>query len=106
VQSVSPVDRRPGPVLAATLVSAVCVGCACAVGGLIGALDQALPLAPVGAIGFLVAVGAAAYLWKRRAWGLGAIVVLSFAWFVFLFALGWLEGLVRRDLRDDQDDLL
>jgi hypothetical protein len=53
----------------------------------------------LGTAGLVVAAGAGGYLWWAKSWGLGTMA----ARFVALFSLGWLEGFVRRDIRDDDE---
>lgn len=99
----TPDDQPPddrSPAVAGALVLLVIVAGLCAVLGLPGApLHHSEPLMVLGAAGLVVAAGTGAYLWWVKSWGLGTMA----ARFVALFSLGWLEGFVRRDLRDDDE---
>ena len=98
-----PHDRSPhdrSPAVAGALVLLVIVAGLCAVLGLPGApLHHNASLMALGTVGLVVAAGTGGYLWWAKSWGLGTMT----ARFVALFSLGWLEGLVRRDLRDDDE---
>ena len=99
----TPDDQPPddrSPAVAGGLVLLVIVAGLCAVLGLPGApLHHNEPLMLLGTAGLVVAAGAGGYLWWAKSWGLGTMA----ARFAALFSLGWLEGFVRRDIRDDDE---
>jgi hypothetical protein len=99
------IDRTPGPFAAAALVAGTGAGAVGAAAGLIaGAYARDLPLIAVSAAGLLFAAAVALHLHRAGQWAAGAAVLRSVAVFAALFAVGWLEGLFRRDLRDDDTD--